>query len=46
MGEMKYVSRLVETYGRDYEAMSRDRKMNVNQYSAGQLKRAIERMRK
>ncbi|KAL5533168.1 NOP16 [Sanghuangporus sanghuang] len=41
--EMKYLTRLVETYGTDYDAMSLDRKRNVNQYSAGQLKRAIER---
>ncbi|KAL5511677.1 NOP16 [Sanghuangporus vaninii] len=42
-GEMKYLNRLVETYGTDYDAMSLDRKRNVNQYSAGRLKRAIER---
>ncbi|KAL5490267.1 NOP16 [Sanghuangporus weigelae] len=43
VGEMKYLTRLVETYGTDYDAISLDRKRNMNQYSAGQLKRAIER---
>ncbi|EJD05799.1 uncharacterized protein FOMMEDRAFT_18040 [Fomitiporia mediterranea MF3/22] len=41
--EIKYLSRLVQTYGTNYEGMARDRRTNVNQYSAGQLRRAIER---
>lgn len=39
--EVKYLQQLVATYGEDYERMARDRKRNVHQYTAGQLRRAI-----
>ena len=39
--EVQYLQRLVEKHGREYEKMARDRKGNVQQYTAGQLRRAI-----
>ncbi|KAH8117311.1 ribosome biogenesis protein Nop16-domain-containing protein [Phellopilus nigrolimitatus] len=39
--EIKYLSRLVEAHGEDYEAMAKDGKRNVSQYTSGQLRRAI-----
>ena len=40
-GETQYLASLVEAHGQDFEKMSRDRRRNVQQYTAGQLKRAI-----
>ncbi|KZT28497.1 hypothetical protein NEOLEDRAFT_1161000 [Neolentinus lepideus HHB14362 ss-1] len=41
--EIGYLQRLVHRHGRDLEAMARDRKLNVDQRSAGQLGRAIQK---
>jgi len=43
-GETRYLAQLVAAYGDDYERMARDRKRNVSQYTAGQLRRAIGKM--
>ena len=40
-GELGVLRRLVAKYGEDVEGMARDRKLNVDQRSAGQLRRAI-----
>jgi len=42
-GELGVLRRLVGQYGSDVEAMARDRKLNVDQRSAGQLGRAIKK---
>lgn len=42
-GEGQYLQRLVEKYGDDVEKMARDRKLNVEQRTAGQLSRAIRK---
>ncbi|KZV75771.1 hypothetical protein PENSPDRAFT_599409 [Peniophora sp. CONT] len=42
-GERGYLERLVEKYGRDVDAMARDRKLNTNQHTAGELSRAIRK---
>lgn len=41
--EINYLSRLVDAYGEDFAAMARDRRKNVNQYSAGELRRAVRK---
>ena len=41
--ELKYLKALQQAYGSDFETMARDRKRNVQQYSAGQLRRAFEK---
>ncbi|KAG0344773.1 Nucleolar protein 16 [Podila humilis] len=40
-GELVWAAKLVEKYGDDYEKMFRDRKLNPNQQTPGQLKRRI-----
>ncbi|KAF9216299.1 Nucleolar protein 16 [Podila verticillata] len=40
-GEVVWAAKLVEKYGDDYEKMFRDRKLNPNQQTVGQLKRRI-----
>lgn len=42
-GERRYLGRLIDAHGMDFEAMARDRKRNAQQYSVGQLRRAIEK---
>lgn len=42
-GELGVLRRLVAKYGQDLEAMARDRKLNVDQRTAGQLGRAIKK---
>jgi len=42
-GEIKYLERLVDKYGEDVERMARDRKLNAEQRTAGQLRRALKR---
>jgi nucleolar protein 16 len=42
-GEQAYLLRLVERYGTDVEAMSHDRRLNIEQKSAGQLSRALRK---
>ena len=42
-GELKTLRRLVSKYNDDVEAMARDRKLNVDQHSAGELRRAIHK---
>ncbi|KAI0341857.1 hypothetical protein BDW22DRAFT_1407985 [Trametopsis cervina] len=42
-GELGVLQRLVEKYGKDVEAMARDRKLNAAQRTAGQLTRAIKK---
>jgi len=45
-GEMKYLGRLVKQYGDDVHAMSRDRKLNPEQRTVGQLRRALRNVDK
>ncbi|EDR10983.1 uncharacterized protein LACBIDRAFT_192580 [Laccaria bicolor S238N-H82] len=40
-GEVAYLQRLVKKYGNDVERMAIDRKLNPDQRTAGQLKRAL-----
>lgn len=40
-GEETYLARLIAKHRDDYDAMSRDRKLNREQKTAGQLGRAI-----
>ncbi|KAI0361972.1 hypothetical protein OH77DRAFT_1526662 [Trametes cingulata] len=42
-GELATLRRLVAKYGEDVEAMARDRKLNPDQRTAGELKRAIRK---
>ncbi|KAI0807137.1 ribosome biogenesis protein Nop16 [Fomes fomentarius] len=42
-GERGQLQRLVGRYGEDVEAMARDRKMNAEQRTAGELRRAIRK---
>lgn len=42
-GELASLRRLVGKYNRDVEAMARDRKLNSDQRTAGELRRAIEK---
>ncbi|KAF8742728.1 hypothetical protein AX14_002534 [Amanita brunnescens Koide BX004] len=42
-GEIKYLQRLVDKYGNDMEQMARDRKLNADQRTAGELRRALKR---
>ncbi|KAI0336412.1 hypothetical protein GY45DRAFT_1333006 [Cubamyces sp. BRFM 1775] len=42
-GEQTVLRRLVAKYGEDVEAMVRDRKLNADQRTAGELKRAIRK---
>ncbi|KAI6019679.1 ribosome biogenesis protein Nop16 [Pisolithus orientalis] len=40
-GERMYMARLAKKYGDDYEKMARDRRLNPEQRTVGQLKRAV-----
>ena len=40
-GEARYLAALVAAHGDDVEAMARDRKLNPDQRTAGQLRRAL-----
>ena len=42
-GEVGYLRRLVQAHGRNVSAMARDVKLNVDQKTEGQLKRAIQK---
>ncbi|KAJ7632192.1 ribosome biogenesis protein Nop16 [Roridomyces roridus] len=42
-GEVAYLERLVDKYGDDIERMARDRKLNPEQRTVGQLKRSLKR---
>ena len=42
-GELKYLQRLGDKYGNDVEQMARDRKLNADQRTAGELRRALRR---
>ncbi|KAJ7470288.1 ribosome biogenesis protein Nop16 [Mycena latifolia] len=42
-GEVAYLQRLVDTHGTDVEQMARDRKLNPEQRTAGQLRRSLKR---
>lgn len=42
-GERGILRQLVDKYGQDVGAMARDRKLNVDQRTAGELKRAIRK---
>ncbi|KAJ7273212.1 ribosome biogenesis protein Nop16 [Mycena rebaudengoi] len=42
-GEAAYLQRLVDKYGSDVEQMARDRKLNPEQRTAGQLRRSVKR---
>lgn len=41
--EEEWITRLVERYGDDYQAMARDRKLNPMQQNAGDLRRRISK---
>jgi len=43
-GEREYMKRLVEKYGDDVEKMARDRRLNTEQRTAGQLRRSLKKM--
>ncbi|KAI0797873.1 ribosome biogenesis protein Nop16-domain-containing protein [Abortiporus biennis] len=43
LGELKTLRKLVEKHSDDVEAMARDRKLNVEQRTAGELRRAIQK---
>ncbi|KAF8163153.1 ribosome biogenesis protein Nop16 [Crassisporium funariophilum] len=42
-GEIKYLEPLVKKYGSNIESMSRDRKLNPEQRTVGQLRRALKK---
>jgi len=42
-GEVAYLQRLVDTHGTDVEQMARDRKLNPEQRTVGQLARSLKR---
>ena len=42
-GEVGYLRRLVERYGGDIEGMARDRKLNPDQRTVGELKRLMKK---
>ncbi|EGN96073.1 hypothetical protein SERLA73DRAFT_185598 [Serpula lacrymans var. lacrymans S7.3] len=42
-GEVAYLARLATRYGGDYESMARDRRLNTEQRTAGELKRAMNK---
>jgi nucleolar protein 16 len=42
-GERTYLQRLVDAHGSDVEAMSKDRRLNPTQKTAGELSRAIRK---
>ncbi|KAH7889893.1 ribosome biogenesis protein Nop16 [Phlebopus sp. FC_14] len=42
-GERAYLMRLVEKYGDDFERMARDRRLNVEQRTGGELRRAVSK---
>lgn len=39
-GEYSWLADLVKTYGNDYEAMARDRMLNIMQKTPGEIRRA------
>jgi nucleolar protein 16 len=41
--EEQWIGRLVEKYGEDFKAMSRDRRLNIMQQSEGDLKKRVRR---
>lgn len=41
-GEIAYLTRLTSKYGDDVEGMARDRRLNPEQRTAGQLRRALK----
>jgi len=43
-GEVQYLQKLVDKYKDDIEAMARDRKLNYDQRTAGQLKRSLRKL--
>ncbi|OAX40043.1 hypothetical protein K503DRAFT_768956 [Rhizopogon vinicolor AM-OR11-026] len=40
-GERSYLARLIQKYGDDYESMARDRRLNAEQKTVGELRRAV-----
>ncbi|KAG1759029.1 ribosome biogenesis protein Nop16 [Suillus occidentalis] len=40
-GERSYLARLIQKYGDNYEGMTRDRRLNPEQKTVGELKRAV-----
>lgn len=42
-GEVTFLQKLISKYGSDVEAMARDRRMNPEQRTEGELRRAIRR---
>lgn len=45
-GERAALGRMVRKWGEDWEGMAKDLKLNYLQWSAGQLRRKVQRMRK
>ena len=43
MREITYLKKLVEGYGEDVERMAKDRKLNPEQRTVGELRRALGR---
>lgn len=42
-GERRYLERLVAKYGKEVDRMARDRKLNVEQRTAGELRRSLKK---
>lgn len=42
-GERSYLARLIQKYGDDYESMARDRRLNPEQKTVGELRKAVGR---
>lgn len=42
-GEIGYLRRLVERHGKDIEGMARDRRLNPDQRTVGELKRLMKK---
>ncbi|KAG1882954.1 ribosome biogenesis protein Nop16 [Suillus subluteus] len=42
-GERSYLARLIQKYGDNYERMTRDRRLNPEQKTVGELKRAVRK---
>lgn len=40
-GEVSFLQRLISKYGHDVEAMARDRRLNPDQRTGGEIRRAI-----
>ena len=41
--DQRYIKKLIEKYGDDYEGMLRDKKLNTNQLSVSQLRQQVKK---